>query len=232
MEAAVRCSRGPGDELEAVTDTPGAVAALALMRGSVPLRVSRQLNIAPVTAEGIANDLYRLVAETSAGNASKTFDERRRISPTEVERHILDRLDAEDPSSIHEALSAGFLAPVELATPVQEPAFYQGVKVRPGHVAAGLVLERRTDTTNVATALQNRKHVLLTGPSGAGKSALIWLTASVLHTEMRWFEITSTATATDAPSIMRFIRSRRPTETSPIALARLPQLAAKTRVTY
>ena len=181
--------------------------------------LSRQLNIAPVTAEGIANDLYRLVAETSAENASKTFDERRRISPTEVERHILDRLDAEDPSSIHEALSAGFLAPVELATPVQEPAFYQGVKVRPGHVAAGLVLERHTDTTNVATALEKRKHVLLTGPSGAGKSALIWLTASVLDGEMRWFEITSTATATDAPSIMRFIRSRRPTETSPIALA-------------
>ena len=181
--------------------------------------LSRQLNIAPVTAEGIANDLYRLVAKTSAGNASKTFDERRRISPTEVERHILDRLDAEDPSSIHEAISAGFLAPVEFATPVQEPAFYQGVKVRPGHVAAGLVLERHTDTTNVATALQNRKHVLLTGPSGAGKSALIWLTASVLHAQMRWFEITCTATATDAHSIIRFIRSRRPTESSPIALA-------------
>ena len=95
--------------------------------------LSRQLNIAPVTAEGIANDLYRLVAEASAGNASKTFDERRRISPTEVERHILDRLDAEDPSSIHEALSAGILAPVEFASPVREPAFYQGVKVRPGH---------------------------------------------------------------------------------------------------
>ena len=81
------------------------------------------------------------------------------------------------------------------------------------------MLERHTDTTNVATALQNGKHVLLTGPSGAGKSALIWLTASVLHGEMRWFEITSSATATDAPSIVRFIRSRRPTETSPIALA-------------
>ncbi|MDE0040361.1 MAG: hypothetical protein OXU77_22775 [Gammaproteobacteria bacterium] len=36
---------------------------------------------------------------------------------------------------------------------------------------------------------------------------------------VREFEITGTATAPDAPSILRFVRSRRPTETSPIALA-------------
>ena len=181
--------------------------------------LSKKLNVAPVTMDGIVSDLYRLVAEASAENASKTFDERRRISPAEVERRILDRLDAEDPSSIHQALSAGLLAPVEFTTPVREPAFYQGVKVRPGHVAAGLVLERHTDTTNIARALERHKHVLLTGPSGAGKSALIWLTASVLAGRMRWFEITGTATARDAPSIIRFVRSRRPTETSPFALA-------------
>ncbi|MCY3841102.1 MAG: hypothetical protein OXH09_21065 [Gammaproteobacteria bacterium] len=178
-----------------------------------------KLDTAPVTVEGIANDLYRLVARTSAENANNAFHERRRISPAEVDRRIMDRLDAEDPSSIHEALSGGLLAPVEFVTPVQEAAFYQGVKVRPGHVAAGLVLERHTDTANIATALERRKHVLLTGPSGAGKSALIWLTASDLAGQMRWFEITGTATAPDASSILRFVRSRRPTETSPIALA-------------
>ena len=181
--------------------------------------LSMQLNVAPVTMDGIVSDLYRLVAEASAENASQTFEERRRISPAEVERRILDRLEAEDPSSILQALSAGLLAPVEFTTPIREPAFYQGVKVRPGHVAAGLVLERHTDTTNIANALERHKHVLLTGPSGAGKSALIWLTASSLAGRMRWFEITGTATARDAPSIIRFVRSRRPTETSPIALA-------------
>ena len=181
--------------------------------------LSQQLKLAPVTAEGIANDLYKLVADTSARNASVSFDERRRISPTDVERRILDRLEAESPSSIHEALSSGLLAPVEFSTPVQEPAFYQGVKVRPSHVAAGLVLERHADTANITNALVRRKRVLLTGPSGAGKSALIWLTASILAGKMRWFEINGAATATDAHSIMRFIRSRRPVETSPIALA-------------
>ena len=180
--------------------------------------LSRELNIAPITADGIVNDLYRLIAESSAINASRAFDERRRISPTEVEKRIRDRLDAEDPSSIHTALSSGHVVPVEFVTRVQEPAFYQGVRVRPGHVAAGLVLGRHADTTKVSTALQHRRHVLLTGPSGAGKSALIWLAARALP-GFRWFEIGRTATATDASSIMRFIRSRRPAKTSPIALA-------------
>ena len=210
-------ARGPIDSL--FDDDSGDVFVCASPGDEILNLLSKQLNIAPVTTEGIANDLYRLVAETSAENASKAFDARRRISPTEVERRILDRLDAEDPSSILQALSAGLLAPVEFTTPVREAAFYQGVKVRPGHVAAGLVLERHTDTTNIASAIERHKHVLLTGPSGAGKSALIWLTASGLAGQMRWFEITGTATAPDAPSILRFVRSRRPTETSPIALA-------------
>ena len=181
--------------------------------------LSKQLNVAPITIEGIASDLYRLVAEASAENASKSFDKRRRIAPAEVETRIQDRLGAEDPSSIHQALSAGLLNPLEFTTPVREAAFYQGVKVRPGHVTAGLVLERRADVTNIANALKMHKRVLLTGPSGAGKSALIWLTASDLAGRMRWFEVTGTATAPDASSILRFVRSRRPTETSPIALA-------------
>ena len=71
----------------------------------------------------------------------------------------------------------------------------------------------------LVAALDRRRHVLLTGPSGAGKSALIWLTASILAGKMRWFEIARTATATHAASLMRFIRSRRPTEESPIAVA-------------
>ena len=181
--------------------------------------LSRELNIAPVIAEGIANDLYKLVATTSSQNASLSFEGRRRISPNEVERHILDRLEAEDPSAINEALSSGALAPVEFSTQDPDTAFYKGVKVRPGHVAAGLVIERNTDTNSVAAAISQRKHVLVTGPSGSGKSALVWLTVSGLSGNFRWFEVTGSATATDAPSIIRFIRSRRPTQSAPIGIA-------------
>ena len=180
--------------------------------------LSSQLSVARVIAEGIASDVYKLVADASAANAARSFDNRERISTTDMERRILDRLEAEDPSAIDEAMLSGTLVPVDFNTPVHEPRFYQGVKVRPGHVAAGLVLERQTDVHNVVDSLKQRRHVLLSGPSGAGKSALAWLSASALAGEMRWFEITSTATPSHAPSVVRFVRSRGPTQASPIAL--------------
>lgn len=181
--------------------------------------LTRKLDIVQITAEGIANELYRLVAETSGANASLSFEDRRRISTNEVERRILDRLEAEDSSAIHEALSAGALALVDFNTQVPDAAFYKGVKVRPGHIAAGLAFERTADTNSVITAVSHRKHVLITGPSGSGKSALVWLTANKLSEKFRWFEITGSATATDAHSIIRFIRSRRPTQAAPIGIA-------------
>ena len=180
--------------------------------------LSSRLSVANVIAEGIASDLYRLVADASGANAVLSFDKRARISTTDIEHRIRDRLEAEDPSAIDEAIFSGILAPVDFATPVDEPGFYQGVKVRPGHIAAGLVLGRRADVNNVVDSLKQRRHVLLTGPSGAGKSALAWLSASSLAGEMRWFEVTSTAAPSDAQSVVRFVRSRRPTQTSPIAL--------------
>ena len=154
---------------------------------------SEHLDVAPVVAEGLRSDLYELVAEASAANATASFDNRVRLSTTEVERHILERLEADDPSAIDEAMTSGALTPVDFATPINEPAFYQGVKVRPSHVVAGLVLARNADVANVISSLQRRRHVLLTGPSGAGKSALTWLSAHALAERMRCFEVTAIA---------------------------------------
>ena len=180
--------------------------------------LSDQLDVAPVLAEGLRSDLYQLVADASATNATASFDNRVRISTIEVERRILERLEAEDPSAIDEAMSSGYIAPVDFATPINEPAFYQGVKVRPGHVAAGLVLGRNADVANVVNSLERRRQVLLTGPSGAGKSALTWLSAHALVQRMRCFEVTSIADVAGAHAVVRFVRSHRPTELSPIAL--------------
>lgn len=107
----VICS-DPGDEI------------IALLLANLP--------VANVIAEGIASDLYKLVADASQENASLTFDKRRRISTTEVERRIFERLEAEDPSAIDGALLSGVVRPVDFITPVAEPGFYQGVKVTPG----------------------------------------------------------------------------------------------------
>ena len=59
---------------------------------------------------------------------------------------IFERLEAEDPSAINRAFVSRLLEPVNFFTPISEPGFFQGVKAKPGHVIAGLVLERPTET--------------------------------------------------------------------------------------
>ena len=180
--------------------------------------LSSRLQISPVIAQGLASDLYGLVVSASAENASLPFDKRRRISTTEVERRIFERLEAEDPTAIDYALLSGALEPVDFITPVNEPDFYTGVKVKAGHVAANLVLDRPTDIDRVLDTLWQQRHVLVSGPSGAGKSALTWLVAAAIVDRMRWYQITGIATTSHAEAIVRFVRSRRPAAKSPLGL--------------
>ncbi|MBT2970338.1 MAG: hypothetical protein KME56_11440 [Candidatus Thiodiazotropha sp. (ex Ctena orbiculata)] len=177
-----------------------------------------QLSVAEIIAEGILSDLYKLVASSSEENASLAFKDRRRISTSEIERRIFEQLEAHDPSGIDHALSSGLLAPVDFTKPKIEPTFYQGVKVSPGHVASGLVLNRKNDKENVIRSLNAKRNVLISGPSGAGKSALLWLAVESLISGIRWFQVTSNTIASDAESIIRFLRARRPSEKSPIGL--------------
>ena len=180
--------------------------------------LSTRLQLAPVIAEGLAHDLYALVVDASEENASLPWSNRRRISSNEAERRIFERLEAEDPAAIEHALLSGALEPVDFTTPVNEADFYQGVKVKPGHVAAGLVLDRPKDVDRIIRVLRQRRHVLLSGPSGAGKSALTWLVAAASAGQMRSYQITSIASAADAEPIVRFVRARRPSEISPLCL--------------
>ena len=180
--------------------------------------LSTQLQISSVIAQGLASDLYGLVVSASAENASLPFDRRRRISVTEVDRRIFERLEAEDPTAIDYALLSGVLEPIDFITPVNEPDFYTGVKVKAGHIAANLVLDRPKDIDRLLGTLWQRRHVLVSGPSGAGKSALTWLAAAAIVDRMRWYQITGIATAGHAEAIVRFIRARRPAAKSPLGL--------------
>lgn len=180
--------------------------------------VHKKLGVAKVIAEGIVNDLYRLVSQSSKENASRTFQHRRRISKTEVERFIFERLEAIDPSAIERALAEGTLEIIDFNNPISDTAFYQGVKAKPGHVAAGLVFDRPDDIQTVVGTLKKYRQVLLSGPSGAGKSALMWLSVNSLAGQICWYQVTARASITDANEIISFIRARRPSEESPIGL--------------
>lgn len=87
------------------------------------------------------------------------------------------------------ALSRGLCEAVDFATPMEDPNFFAGVDVQPGHVVAGLVVERAPLRDEVIGALAERRNVLLRGPSGAGKSALQWDAAYSLRHAVRWFRI-------------------------------------------
>ena len=180
--------------------------------------LSTRLQIARVIAEGLASDLYQLVVDVSAKNASLPFGDRRRISPNEINRRIFERLEAEDPTAIEHALLSGTLEPADFITTINEPDFYRGVKVKPGHVAAGFVLNRPKEVNRILKALRQKRSVLISGPSGAGKSALTWLVAAETAGQMRSYQITGIATAADAGAIIRFVRAHRPSATAPLCL--------------
>ena len=181
--------------------------------------LSQELSVLEEIAEVLTRDLYWLVADSAAENASRTFAKRRRISTTEIEHRIHRYLEVSDPSAITHAFESGAMVPVDFVTPVPEPGFYRGIKVRPGHLAAGLILERPAETEEIVEELRNQRHLLITGPSGAGKSALLWLAANSLNTELRWYQITNRADVHSAASIIRSVRACRPNEISPIGLA-------------
>jgi|GEM_PF-1649155 len=212
-----------GEEMESLDnlfiDAPFATVRVDAPQDAMILLLTARLDIAEITAESLASDLYKLVAEAAQENAALSFQERRRITTTEVEKRIAERLEAADPSAIDAALASGALRALDLRTPLTEPHFYEGVKVSPGHVAAGLVLPRPVETARAIQALRARRSVLLSGPSGAGKSALLWLAVNSLAAEFRWFRVTAAALANDVQAIVRFLRARRPTPLSPIALA-------------
>lgn len=182
-------------------------------------RLTRTLEVAPAVAESIFQDIYTLIAETSEKNARVEFPDRRRISVNEIERRIVERLTSQDPSAINAAIKTGALQTIDFITPVNEPNFYMGVKVRPGHIAANLVAERSEDTQSAIESLWKRRNLLFAGPSGAGKTAILWLTAQQLSNRCRWFEVGTSASADDVQDILNFITSRRPSAASPIALA-------------
>ena len=169
-------------------------------------------------AHGLASDLLGLVAGASADNASLPLDKRRRISATEVERRIFERLEAEDPSAIDHALVSGALEPVDFTTAVDEPDFYRGVKVRAGHVAANLVLDRPADVCTVLNALWKRRHVLISGSIGSGKIGTGMVGCDRSRRSIAMVSNLGMATAAHAGAIIACIRARRPTERSPIGL--------------
>lgn len=82
-----------------------------------------------------------------------------------------------------------FCEEVDFLTPIEDSHFYLGMDVQPGHLAAGLVIERPSARERILKLLESRRNIIISGPSGSGKSALMWEVAkSAKHIE-HWFRI-------------------------------------------
>lgn len=99
---------------------------------------------------------------------------------------------------------------IDFLTPIQEPHFYLGIDSQPGHLAAGLIIERPRARERILKALDNRRNVIIAGPSGSGKSALMWDTVRAADNVSEWFRIPR-LTAEQVPLLLQFAKSRQQT---------------------
>jgi hypothetical protein len=138
----------------------------------------------------------------SAGNAAA-------LTVADVARLFDDVSESVDPSLVDEALRSGAVELADFRTSIDEPRFYSGVDVVPGHIVAGLPLARDELVGELERGAATRGLALAVGPSGAGKSALIWLTAYVTRHRVRWYRVRRLG-ADDVAAVVRLVKALRP----------------------
>lgn len=130
------------------------------------------------------------------------------LSPGDIGRVLDDVNEAIDPSALEEAVRAGIAEAVDFAAATDDARFFSGVDVGPGHVVAGLPLER-PEAEQLTEALATQRVALAVGPSGAGKSALIWLAAHATRHRIRWYRVRRLRDD-DVPPLVRLVKSLHP----------------------
>lgn len=210
--AATGWDRFLGDDGDAVEALRGSLAAVA---GDLGIDVRDLLSVtrlvvvpdptdaivrAVVARTGCVEAAGRLVSDRLRQVVGRLADENYRapagapasIGAGDVQRVVDDVLRIVDRDGIEAAVSAGLCEPVTFA-PVDAPGFYDGVDVTPGHVGAGLVLDRPGVTDEVSRGLQRLRAALVAGPSGSGKSAAAWLAAHGSRHAVRWYRVSRAA---------------------------------------
>ena len=181
---------------------------------AISLIVDR-LNCAPIAAQMCFAELLVRVGSLADANGRLAPENYRGVSISDTETAIRDVLAAIDIDAIGRALRDGVCEPVDFLTPLDDPNFYLGVDVEPGHIAAGLVAERPRNRSALVEGIEQRRAALIAGPSGAGKSALMWEAANTLRHTVRWFRIRRLSAA-DIPSLRQLVRTFRASEDSPL----------------
>jgi len=153
------------------------------------------------------------IAELADENGVRAAAQAAALTATDIARVIDDVSEAVEPSLLEEAVESGAVELVDFATVIDEPRFYDGVDVIPGHVAAGLPLERDDLVGDLEEGLATVGVALAVGPSGVGKSALIWLAAFASRNRVRWYRVRRLR-GDDVAALVRLVKGLRPTGAS------------------
>lgn len=190
------------------------IVATSPQEWAISLIVDR-LNCTPIAAQMCFADLLVRVGSLADANGRLAPENYCGLSISDTETSIRDVLAAIDVDAIEQAFREGVCEPVDFLTPLNDPNFYLGVDVEPGHIAAGLVSERPRSRSALVEGIEQRRAALIVGPSGAGKSALMWEAANTLRHTVRWFRIRRLSVA-DIPSLRQLVRTFRASEDSPL----------------
>lgn len=167
--------------------------------------------VASIAFAAVITDVGRLSDENGLRTAGSFLS----LSTSDVTRRIDDLISVLAVADLEAAISEGLCEAVDFVTPTPSADFYLGMDVQPGHLAAGLLVERPESRERVLNALESRRAVLIAGPSGSGKSGLMWQAARESRHTIRWFRI-RTATEGDVPTLLRLAVAHRASEHAPI----------------
>lgn len=165
------------------------VLVLPNPRGAAREAITARRGCSVLEADAYYGTVLRKAAQLADENGMRKSGDFLGLSLSDVELEVNRLAPLFTSERILAAISRGLCEAVDFATPMEDPNFFAGVDVQPGHVVAGLVVERAVLRDEIIGALAERRNVLLRGPSGAGKSALQWDAAYSLRHAVRWFRV-------------------------------------------
>jgi hypothetical protein len=213
-DRARRQGMSKGDLVRAMSSTTVVTASWDTLTAETSRNLAALIDLTPSGLLYAVRDLRRMVAEAADANATADFPRRASLDRTKLVAAIQRFAEHVDLDSLELAVRE-VCEPLDIADPAApDDRFYQGVAVRPAHVAAGLVVPRPDLVAEVLAGLQHQRAAVLTGPSGVGKSAVLWTVPQALPGVL-WFRVRRLTDA-DVPALIRLARAYRAAPDAPV----------------
>lgn len=177
--------------------------------------IAKSFATLPIVAETCFATLTARIGTLSEDNGLLGEGTFKSLAVADITRIIDDLVGVLAKADLEEAVAKGLCEAVDFTTPMVAADFYLGADVQPGHLAAGLLVERPASRERVLEALEGRRAALITGPSGSGKSGLMWQAARATRHTIRWFRIRQAAPA-DVATLLRLTVTYKASAFSPI----------------